>query len=74
MRLFEEPDHTGFGATYHSRLYVLNADSGGQGDCSSVDDSIARLIGCLPGRWMETPLGWSPGRTVAEVRRRRRRS
>jgi hypothetical protein len=68
MRLFGEPDHTGLGRTYHSRLYVFNARTGPVKDCSTADDGINHLIGSLPNYWMETPLGRSPGRTVAAIR------
>lgn len=68
MRLLGEPDHTGMGATFHCRFYVLNPD-GGTNDCSRVSSDLAYLVGSLPFYWMETPLGRSPGRTVAAARR-----
>lgn len=74
MRLFGEPDPSGRGQTYHSRLYVFNAKIGQVWGSSRAGDNISYLIGCLPNYWMETLFGLSPGRMVAGMRRCSERS
>lgn len=74
MRLFGEPDHTGAGLTFHTRFITfsrkwVDGRATWERSTSGVDYDLAYLVGSLPSYWMEMPLGKSPLRFIADIRR-----
>lgn len=74
MRLFGEPDHTGAGLTFHTRFITfshtyVNGRVTWERSTAGIGDDLAYLVGSLPSYWMEMPLGQSPLRFIADMRR-----
>ncbi len=76
MRLFGESDYTGAGLTFHTRFVIFsytyaNGRMLWERSSARVGNDLMYL-GSLPSYWMEMPLGKSPLRFIADMRRENR--